>query len=476
MAIEEGAGADRRVAHHYPLWPGTPRVVVLGCGFGGLHFVRGFRGEAQVAVIDKQNHHAFQPLLYQVAMAGLSVPDVAEPIRSIFRGRMNVMTVMEEVRGIDLDRRVVQLRQSSVEYTHLVIGLGGRTSYFGNDAWAEHALGLKTVQDALDIRRRVLTSFERAETEADPDEARRLTTICVIGGGPTGVELAGTMAELAKKVFRRDFRKVDLNQVRVVLVQGADRVLPGYPDRLCEAAKRQLEELGAEVMLNTRAEAIEAGRVVLDTGEVIEARNILWGGGVVASPIAAQLGVPVDCRGRIEVEADCSLPGHPEAFAVGDIAALVDAKGKDVPGVAQGAMQMGTHVAKIINRELKTGVAKPPSERPAFAYFDKGDMATIGRSKAVAWLFKRVECTGFVAWVMWAVVHLMFLAGFRSKLATAVQWVWAYLLFRPGARIIFSPLHREVLEPSEVVSAEERAAAAAAGQARDGVGPESAAH
>ncbi|MEM1209263.1 MAG: NAD(P)/FAD-dependent oxidoreductase [Planctomycetota bacterium] len=437
-----------RYAHHYGL-EGEPRVIVLGCGFGGLHFIRAFRGQAQVGLIDKQNHHAFQPLLYQVAMAGLSVPDVAVPIRSIVRGRMNVMTVMEEVRSIDLDRRVVTLQESSVSYTHLVIGLGGQTSYFGNEDWPKHALGLKTVQDALDIRRRVLTSFERAETEADRDEAGRLTTICVIGGGPTGVELAGTMAELGKKVFRKDFRKIEMDRVRVVLVQGADRVLPTYPDRLCEAGKRQLEELGVEVMLNTRAESIEDGRVVLDSGEVIESRNILWGGGVSASPVTRSLGVELDERGRIKVLPDCSLPGYPEAFAIGDIAYLVDAKGQEVPGVAQGAIQMGGHVAKIVNAELRDGgTATPPDERPAFSYWDKGDMATIGRHKAVAWAFKKFQFTGFVAWIMWAVVHLLFLAGFRSKVATMVQWVWAYVLFRPGARIIFSPLKREVLEPA----------------------------
>jgi len=433
---------------------------VLGCGFGGLNFVQHFRGDADIVVIDKQNHHTFQPLLYQVAMAGLSVPEVAEPIRSIFRRRKNVFTVMEEVVSIDLKRRRVRLCESSVSYTYLVIGLGGQTFFFNNADFEQHALGLKSVQDALDIRKRVLTSFERAETEADDDEVRRLTTICVIGGGPTGVELAGTMAELTRQVFNKDYRKIDPAKTRVVLVQGADRVLPSYPKRLCDAAKRQLEELGVEVRLSTRAKSVNEAAVELDTGEVIETRNILWGGGVVASPVAESLGVALDKRGRIEVEPDCSLPGYPDAFAVGDIVSLVDAKGQDVPGVAQGAMQMGRHVAKVVEEELSLKHnSRPVRDRPAFAYTDKGDMATIGRNKAVAWLYKKVQLTGFVAWVIWAVVHLLFLVGFRNKAATLVQWLSSYFTYKPGARIIFSPLQRDRLEESERV--EDRAEASA---------------
>jgi NADH dehydrogenase len=365
---------------------------------------------------------------------------------------------MEEVVSIDLAARRVRLCESSVSYTYLVIGLGGKTFFFGNEDFERHALGLKTVQDALDIRKRVLTSFERAETEADPDEVRRLTTICVIGGGPTGVELAGTMAELARQVFSKDFRKIDPNETRVILVQGNEHVLPNYPEKLCLAARRQLEELGVDVRVKTRAQRVGEASVELDNGEVIETRNILWGGGVTASPVTQTLGVPLDRRGRIEVEPDCSLPGYPDAFAIGDIASLVDAEGQEVPGVAQGAMQMGRHVAELIEDELHLRHGgRSVADRPAFAYHDKGDMATIGRNKAVAWLYKKVQLQGFPAWVIWALVHLLFLVGFRNKVATLVQWLSSYISYKPGARIIFSPLERERLSSDDGAEASDEA-------------------
>jgi len=440
---------------HYPLNEGKPRVVVLGCGFGGLSFCLKFKGDAEVVLVDKHNHHLFQPLLYQVAMAGLSVPEVAEPIRSIFRNRRNVMTVMETVESIDLQRRRVELRQSSIDYTWLVLGLGGKVSYFGNDHWAQHAPGLKSVNDALRIRTKVLTSFERAETEIDPKERRRLMTIVVVGGGPTGVELAGTMAELARKTFKRDFRKINTSNTRIILIDGGDRLLGTYPPSLSESAKRQLEELGVQVMLETRVQDVDAQAVTLDTGERIETRNVLWGGGITANPVTQTLGIDLGPGGRIPVNDDQSIPGHPEAFAVGDIITLQMPDGGYAPGVAQNAIQGGAHVAELIDDEIKRGEARPPEQRPPYRYKDRGSMATIGRNKAVAWVGK-FKFSGFFAWLLWAVVHLFFLIGFRNKAVTLVQWMYSYALYRPGARIVFSPIDRDgYADPDSAQASEE---------------------
>jgi len=433
----------QRKKTHYPLSGNKPRVVVLGCGFGGMTFCNKFRGDAEVVLIDKQNHHLFQPLLYQVAMAGLSVPEVAEPIRSIFRGRRNVFTVMEHVESIDLDRKRVELRQSTLDYTWLVVALGGKVHYFGNDHWQEHAPGLKTVQDALRIRTKVLTSFEKAETENDLQERRRLMTIVVVGGGPTGVELSGTMAELARKTFKRDFRKINTSNTRIILIDGGERLLDAYPPDLSESAKRQLENLGVQVMLETRVKDIDGQSVTLDTGERIETRNILWGGGVKANPVTHTLGIELGPGGRIPVLEDLSIPDHPDAFAVGDIITRLMPDGTFAPGVAQNAIQGGAHVAKILSDELKTGRKLPPDQRPTYKYFDKGNMATIGRSKAIAHIGK-LKFSGFFAWLLWAIVHLFFLIGFRNKVVTLVQWGYSYLLYRPGARIVFSPIEREL--------------------------------
>lgn len=412
-----------------------PRIVVLGAGFGGLAFCQHFRGRAKIVLIDKQNHHLFQPLLYQVAMAGLAAPDIAAPLRRVFRRYPDVSVHMAEVEAIDLKTKTVTAAGRQVGYDYLVIGLGGLTSYFGHDAWAKYALGLKTLDDAMAIRRRVLRSFELAENTDDLDERRRLMTIVVVGGGPTGLELAGTMAELTRRVFRKDFRRINTAEARVVLVEGMHRLLANYPESLSKKAEEQAKDLGVEVKVKSMVKEVSEGRVELTTGEVIESRNILWGAGVQAHPLTRSLGVPIDRGGRIEVEADLSLPGHPEVFAVGDLAAVKQADGSPVPGVAPAAMQMGKYVAKRLADLIERGEKKPANARP-FVYRDKGSMATIGRSRAVAW-FGRVRFGGFPAWVAWLTIHLFFLVSFRSKLTVLINWIYAYFTYGRGARIIF---------------------------------------
>lgn len=411
-----------------------PHIVVLGAGFGGLYFAKAFPSRlARVTVVDRQNHHLFQPLLYQVATAGLAAPDIAQPIRSILRKKPNLTVLMAEVQRIDLAARRVELDDGVLEYDWLVLALGGQTSYFGHPEWEQHAPGLKSLDDAVRLRRHVLLAYEHAERESDPAKRAELMTTVVVGGGPTGVELAGTFAELARTVLHRDFDHIDPRQARIILVEGGDRVLGTFPPDLSQSALRQLQKLGVEVRLNTKVTAIRDGEVELD-GQPMRAGSIIWAAGVGAVGLTRSLGVPVDRAGRIQVKSDLSVPGHPRVFAIGDLATLTDAKGQVVPGVAQGAMQGGTHVAKIIARELEAG-ARPPEQRPPFAYWDKGNMATIGRSKAIAQIGK-VHLSGFPAWLTWLAIHLVFLMGFRNRLSVFIQWVWSYLTYRRGARII----------------------------------------
>jgi NADH:ubiquinone reductase (H+-translocating) len=415
--------------------PGAlPHVVVLGAGFGGLYFAKSFPSAlARVTIVDRQNHHLFQPLLYQVATAGLAAPDIAQPVRTILRGKPNLTVLMAEVRGVDLAAQRVDLDTGSLDYDWLVIALGGQTSYFGKKEWEEFAPGLKSLDDAVRLRRNMLLAYERAERE--PDEARRreqMTTV-VVGGGPTGVELAGSFAELARTVLYRDFEHIDPRQARILLVEGGPRILSTFSERLSESAERQLEGLGVEVRLDTKVTAIRSGEVELD-GVPLRAGNIVWAAGVSAVPLTRTLGVETDRAGRLRVLPDLSLPGYPHVFAVGDLATLTDANGQIVPGVCQGAMQGGVHVARAIAHELK-GAERPPEQRPAFAYFDKGTMATIGRSKAIAKLGK-IELSGFAAWFTWLSVHLIFLIGFRNRLSVFLQWAYAYFAYKRGARII----------------------------------------
>lgn len=417
-----------------PAHGNLPHVVVLGAGFGGLLFAKDFPSHmARVTVIDRQNHHVFQPLLYQVATAGLAAPDIAQPIRSILRDKPNLSVLMAGVKGIDLAARRVDLDHGLINYDYLVIALGGQTSYFGHDDWEQFAPGLKTLDDAVRLRRNMLLAYERAEVETDPAKREELMTTVVVGGGPTGVELAGTFAELARTVLYRDFDHIDARQARILLVEGGPRVLATFPEDLSASALKQLNKLGVEVKLNTKVTAIRDSEVELD-GQPLRAGNIVWAAGVGASPVTRSLGVETDRAGRIKVRPDLSVPGYPQVFAVGDIATLVDAKGHLVPGVAQGAMQGGSHVAKLMAYDIAVG-ARRPEEREAFAYWDKGNMATIGRSKAIAQI-GRLHFSGLVAWLMWLVLHLVFLVGLRNRISVFINWVYSYFSYKRGARII----------------------------------------
>jgi NADH dehydrogenase len=423
-------------------------VVVLGAGFGGLTYAQKFPSHlARVTVIDRQNHHLFQPLLYQVATAALAAPDIAQPIRHILRDKPNLVVQLGEVQRIDLAARRVELDTGALEFDWLVIALGSRTTYFGHDEWEQHAPGLKTLDDATHLRRNMLLAYERAETEPDPARRAELMTTVVVGGGPTGVELAGTFAEVARTVLHRDFDHIDPRQARVLLVEGGPRVLTQFPEDLSASAKRQLEKLGVEVRLNTIVKEIRAGELQLGD-ETIRAGNIVWAAGVGAVPLTKSLGVPVDRAGRILVQPDFSVPDHPRVFAIGDLASLKDAKGQVVPGVAQGAMQAAAHVASVIAHDIAAG-ERAPEQRPAFAYRDKGNMATIGRSKAVAQI-GRMHLKGFPAWAAWLAIHLVFLIGFRNRVSVFLEWVYAYFTCQRGARII-TGLRRDPTRPTSLV-------------------------
>ncbi len=425
------------------------RIVVLGGGFAGLAFCRAFRFPgAEITLVDRQNHHLFQPLLYQVAVAGLAAPDIAEPIRSIFRKRDDIHVRLGEVASIRLDERRVILRDgAALPYDYLVVALGGVTGYFGHDEWAQHAPGIKTLDDALLVRRRLLLAFEQAEIEPDPERVRELLTIVVVGGGPTGVELAGAISDLARTILRRDFSRIDPTRARVVLIEAGSRVLSTFPEDLSEKARLQLQKLGVEVRLDTPVADIRPGEVVLKPdaeaapGEnILRAGLVLWGAGVVAAPLARSLGAPVDRAGRLVVEPDLSLPGRPEIFALGDIASAKRPDGKPVPGVAPAAMQMGRHAAQVIAAELRArgDPASAPAGatvRDAFAYRDKGDLATIGRAAAVARI-GRLRFSGRPAWLAWLLVHLVFLVGFRNRIAVLISWLYSYITYKSGARVV----------------------------------------
>lgn len=408
------------------------RVVVLGAGFAGLTFCQSFRHpRALVTVVDRQNHHLFQPLLYQVATAGLSAPEIAQPIRSILSDCPNLVCRLDDVKDIHLAQRRIVMEAGELEFDYLVLALGGVTSYFGHPEWEQFAPGLKSLDDAQRIRRELLFAFERAENSTDPGLRRRLMTIVVVGGGPTGVELAGACAELTRHVLRADFEHIDPGLARVVLIEGGPRILSQFPEELAMSAQETLKQMGVEVRCSARVANITQGKVELVGGEVIEAENILWAAGVGASPLTTKLGVETDRAGRVKVNPDLSLPGHPNVFAIGDMAAVVDKDGQVVPGVSPAAMQEARHVARILEDEL-SGEA---TARPPFDYWDKGSMATIGRSAAVAKI-GQVEFTGFLAWMAWLGIHLVFLIGFRNKIAVVLQWAYSYFTYKRGARII----------------------------------------
>ena len=408
-----------------------PRVVVLGAGFGGLATCKKLRQSGcEVTLIDRQNHHLFQPLLYQVATAGLSAPEIAQPTRDILARHRNLKVVMEEVTAIELGSDLVRTATHEYPYDFLVISLGAVTGYFGNHQWEKFAPGLKTLEDATRIRHSLLRAFEDAEICEDPEERRRLMTIVIAGGGPTGVEMAGACAELARNVLRSNFRDIDTAETRIVLVEANPGLLNTFDWDLADYARKKLESFGVEVRLGERVEDLGEDYVTIG-GETIRCANIIWGAGVEASPITRSLGTQLGPGGRIQVEPDLSLPGHPNVFAAGDIVSLTDAAGVLVPGVAPAAMQMGKHIARQINAEIRSG----ESARSVFTYWDKGSMATIGRSAAVAEA-GGFKMRGLLAWLAWLFIHLLLLVGLRNRLAVILNWFYSYVHYKRGARII----------------------------------------
>lgn len=415
-----------------------PHIVVIGAGFGGLNFCKSFpRGIARITVIDRTNHHLFQPLLYQVATAGLAVPDIAQPVRSILAKRQDITVLMEEITGIDLAARRVTCGEAVFDYDYLVVAAGGHTSYFGHPEWERHAPGLKSIEDAVRIRREILGAFERAETIDDPVEQRRLLTTVVIGGGPTGVELAGAFAELQRHVLTGDFRRVNPRIARVILIEGSQHVLAQYSAELSEKARKQLEDLGVSVWVGSRVADIREGEVDIQGGETIRAGNIIWAAGVSASPLGGVLGAKTDRGGRVSVLPDLSIEGHPEVLAIGDMVTVTNPDGTPVPGICPAAIQMGQHAARVLAREIKSRArGAEPAARAPFRYFDKGSMATIGRRRAIAQI-RRLEVSGMLAWMMWLFVHLVFLVGFRNKISVFLSWTYSYLTYKRGARVIY---------------------------------------
>jgi NADH:ubiquinone reductase (H+-translocating) len=406
-----------------------PRVVVVGAGFGGLEAARKLaKLPVRVTVIDRKNHHTFQPLLYQVATAGISPGEIAAPVRWILRGRKNVEVLLGQVIGFDLQRKTVQLADVEIAYDYLIIAAGARHSYFGHDEWAPLAPGLKTIEDALEIRRRVLLAFELAERATLAGEPEPPLNFVLVGAGPTGVELAGTLAEIARKVLQDEFATIDPKRTRIILLEGGPRVLAAYPPDLSTSAVRQLEKLGVEVRTSAMVTNIEPGAVWIGT-ERIPAAVVLWAAGVQASSLGKKLGVQVDRAGRVPVAPDLTLPGHPEVFVIGDLATLKDKNGNLLPGVAPVALQEGRAVAETIARDLKH---KP---RKDFHYFDKGNLATIGRAAAVAQI-RKLHISGYFAWLAWLFVHVFFLIGFRNRIIVLIQWAWSYLTYERGARLI----------------------------------------
>ncbi|MCC6749881.1 MAG: NAD(P)/FAD-dependent oxidoreductase [Deltaproteobacteria bacterium] len=421
---------------HGPTLARLPRVVIVGGGFGGLTAARELAGRpVEVTVIDRTNHHLFQPLLYQVAMAGISPADISYPIRSVLRRQENARVLLDEVRGVDLFARRVRLTQGSLPYDYLVLATGAQTNYFGHAEWSRFALGLKDLDDAVEIRRRVLLAFEAAEREPEPARRAQLMTFIVIGGGPTGVELAGALGELARFVLARDFRRVDPTTAQVLLLEGGPRILPSFDEELADAAVEQLDRLGVKVRTGALVREVDATGVYLDL-EHLPAATVLWAAGVSGTPLVAQLGVPLDRAQRVVVEPDCSLPGHPEVFAIGDMAAFLHQDGAPLPGLAPVALQQGRFVARALLAALE---GQP---RPHFRYVDKGSMATIGRSAAVAQV-GRLKLRGFLAWLTWLFVHILFLVDFRNRAVVLFTWIWSYLTYKRGARLITG--HR--LEP-----------------------------
>jgi NADH dehydrogenase len=407
----------------------SPRVVIVGAGFGGLTAAKALNGKPfDVTVIDQHNYHLFQPLLYQVATAGLSPAEIASPIRGILSREQNVNVMLGKVSGVDTARREVLAEGRRIPYDTLILATGARHAYFGHDDWAAHAPGLKTIDDATYIRRRILLAFEKAETEPDAAERARLLNFVIVGGGPTGVEMAGAIAELANRALAADFRAIDPRAARIILVEAAPRLLTPFDPSLSEAAKKSLEQLGVEVRLDAAVTALDAEGVSIGADR-IEARTVIWGAGVIASPAGIWLGAETDRAGRVKVLPDLSVPGHPDIFVIGDTALAVTEDGNPLPGVAPVAKQQGQYVANLLVARQKGASAKP------FRYRDFGSLATVGRSRAVVQM-GRLKIKGFIAWLLWSVAHIYFLIGFRNRLVVATNWLWNYATFQRGTRLI----------------------------------------
>lgn len=407
-------------------------VVVVGGGFAGLNaarrLLRSGSRSLRVTLVDRRNHHLFQPLLYQVAMAGLSPADISAPIRSILGSDDRISVRMAEVQRVDLEDRTLVTSAGPMRYDYLLLACGATHAYFGHDEWEEHAPGLKTIEQATEMRRRVLRAYEQAEIEDDPERRRRLLTFVVVGGGPTGVELAGALGELSRHTLGRDFRRIDPGSTRVLLIEGGPRILPAFDPELSRQATRSLEKLGVTVWTDTRVTEISEDHVKAGE-EVVNAHTVLWAAGVRASPVSDTLGVKLDGAGRVIIESDLSVPGHPEVYVVGDQAHFAQADGTCVPGLCPAAIQMGRHAAVNILHDIAG------EEREPFEYFDKGIMATIGRASAVV-QSGRMRSSGFLAWLAWCFVHILYLIGFRNRILVFIQWIWSYVRYRRGARLI----------------------------------------
>jgi len=413
--------------------PAVPRVVILGAGFAGLSAALELAGaDVQVTVVDRRNHHLFAPLLYQVATAALSPGDIAYPIRAILRGQSNTRVLLGDAVSIDPARRELVLTDERISYDYLILASGSRHAYFGHDAWEKDAPGLKTLEDALEIRRRILLAFERAERETDPARRKRLLTFVLVGGGPTGVELAGAISEISRRVLVRDFRSIDPREARIVLAEAGPRILPAYTEESSARAAETLRARGVEVRVSTPITEVDVEGVIAG-GERIDAGTVLWSAGVAASPLAASLNVRRDRAGRVIVDGDLSVPEHPEVFVAGDLALFLCQTGAPLPGVAQVAIQQGRHAARNVLRDIER---KP---RLPFRYHDRGNMAVIGRAAAVAEI-RGLKLSGYAAWLVWCFIHILYLIGFRNRFVVMFEWAWSYFSDQRGARLITGDL------------------------------------
>ena len=428
---------DDRVMTDWQRERRRPRVVIIGSGFGGLYAARALkRANVELTVLDRTNHHLFQPLLYQVATATLAPTDITAPIRWLLRKQRNTEVLMTEVQRVVPERRVVVVEgEREIPYDYLIVATGARHAYFGHPEWEKVAPGLKSIDDAIVLRHRILSALERAEQEDDPAERAAWLTFVIVGGGPTGTELAGMLPTVVMHTLPREFHRLAKEKARVILLEGGPKVLPTYPDSLSEHARRDLIDLGVEVRTGALVTLVERGKVRVGSDEIIRSNTVIWAAGNAASPLGKALGLPTDRVGRVAVEPDLSIPGHPEIFVVGDLASIAT-KGKQVPGVAPAAMQMGARAAKNIKRDLEQRPRVP------FVYRNKGDLATIGRHRAIA-DFGFMQVSGPLAWWFWLFVHIMYLAGFRNRLSVLIEWAYSYFTYERGARLITARGRRE---------------------------------